>query len=102
MLEMIEERSGSAASEGRRDLLTNLVHASMEKNGSQNEFEFTHRDLLGNIFMLMVAGKPSASMPMLAIGIPVELWSRLRNDSTCHIVFHSPSGNPSRGAGGAL
>ena len=62
MLEMIEERKGS---EGRRDLLTNLVHASMEKNSSQNEIKFTHRDLLGNIFIFMVAGKPSSSMPML-------------------------------------
>ena len=96
MLEMIEERKGS---EGRRDLLTNLVHASMEKNGSQKEFEFTLPDLLGNIFMLMLAGKPSASS---AIDVPVELWSRLRNDSKCFIVYHSPFGNPSRGAGGAL
>ena len=71
MLEMIEERNGSVASEGRRDLLTSLVHASMEKNGSQKDFEFTHRDLLGNIFMLMFAGKSSASS---AIGVPVELW----------------------------
>jgi len=53
MLEMIEE---CKSSEGRRDLLTNLVHASMEKNGSQKEFEFTHRDLLGNIFIFLLAG----------------------------------------------
>ena len=96
MLEMIEERKGS---EGRRDLLTNLVHTSMEENSSQKEFEFTLPDLLGNIFMLMLAGKPSASS---AIDVPVELRSRLRNDSKCFIVYHRPSGNPSRGAGGAL
>ena len=71
MLEMIEERKGT---EGGRDLLTNLVHASMEKNGSQKDFEFTHRDLLGNIFIFMLAGKPSASS---AIDVPVEPWSRL-------------------------
>ena len=64
MLEMIEERSGSAASEGRRDLLTNLVHASMEKNSSQKEIKFTHQNLLGNIFILIIAGM-LASMPML-------------------------------------
>ena len=96
MLEMIEERKGS---EGRRDLLTNLVHASMEKNGPQKEFEFTLPDLLGNIFIFMLAGEPSASS---TIDVPVELWSRLRNDSKCFIVYRRPSGNPSRGAGGAL
>ena len=61
MLEMIEQRKGSAASEGRRDLLTNLVHASMENNDSQKDVKFTHRDLLGNIFVFLLAGKPSAS-----------------------------------------
>ena len=60
MLEMIEERRGSAASEGRRDLLTNLIHASMEKSNPQNDFEFTDRDLLGNIFIFLFAGKPPA------------------------------------------
>ena len=96
MLEMIE---GCKGSEGRRDLLTNLVHTSMEENSSQKEFEFTHRDLLGNIFIFMLAGEPSA---FSTIDVPVELWSRLRNDSKCFIVYHSPFGNPSRGAGGAL
>ena len=99
MLEMVEQRKSSAASEGRRDLLTNLVHASMESNDSQKDFKFTHRDLLGNIFIFMLAGKPSVSS---AIKAPVELWSRLRNDSKCFIVYHSPAGNPSRGAGGAV
>ena len=65
MLEMIEERSGSAAFEGRRDLLTNLVNASMEKNDPQKDFEFTDRDLLGNIFIFLFAGKPSASSTII-------------------------------------
>jgi cytochrome P450 len=56
MLEMIEERKGSAVLE-RRDLLSNLVQASMEKDNSQTDFKFTHRDLLGNIFIFMLAGK---------------------------------------------
>ena len=62
MLEMIAERRGSAASEGRRDLLTNLINASTEGNNPQKEFEFTDRDLLGNIFIFLFAGKPSLAV----------------------------------------
>jgi cytochrome P450 len=57
MLEMIEERKGSAILEERRDLLSNLVRASLEKHDSQKDSEFTHRDLLGNIFVFLIAGK---------------------------------------------
>jgi len=61
MLEMIEERKDSAALEERRDLLSNLIQASLQKNDSQKDFEFTHRELLGNIFIFLLAGKLSAS-----------------------------------------
>jgi len=61
MLEMIEERKDSAALEERRDLLSNLIQASLQKNDSQKALEFTHRDLLGNIFIFLLAGKLSAS-----------------------------------------
>ena len=57
MLEMIEDRKTSAVLEERRDLMSNLIRASMEKNGLQKDFDFTHRDLLGNIFIFLVAGK---------------------------------------------
>ena len=56
-MEMIEDRKGSAVLEERRDLLSNLIRASMEKSDSQNHFEFTHRDLLGNIFVFLLAGE---------------------------------------------
>ena len=60
MLEMIETRKGSAALEERQDLLSNLIRNSMEKSDSQHgEFELTHRELLGNIFIFLIAGKPS-------------------------------------------
>ena len=57
---MIEDRKGSAVLE-RRDLLSNLIRASMETSDSQKGFEFTHRDLLGNVFVFLFAGKPFAS-----------------------------------------
>jgi len=58
MLEMIEARKGSAVLEERRDLLSNLIRASMENNLSQRrDFEFTHRDLLGNIFIFLLGSK---------------------------------------------
>jgi cytochrome P450 len=57
MSEMIEERKSSAVLEERRDLLSNLVRASSEKNDSPKDIEFTHRDLLGNIFVFLVAGE---------------------------------------------
>jgi len=58
MSEMIEDRKGSAVLEERRDLLSNLIRASMEKSDSQQKgFEFTDRDLLGNIFIFLFAGE---------------------------------------------
>jgi len=70
MLEMIKERSGSAALEGRRDLLTNLIDASMEKSDSQKDVEFTDRDLLGNIFIFLFAGyETTASALSFAVAL---------------------------------
>lgn len=56
MLEMVEDRRGAAVLEERQDLMSNLIRASMEKNNSHKDFNFTHRDLLGNIFIFLVAG----------------------------------------------
>jgi len=61
MLEMIEERKGSVVLEERRDLLSNLIRASLENGDSQKDLEFTHRDVLGNIFVFLIAGKLLAS-----------------------------------------
>ena len=61
MVDMIEERKSSAVLEERRDLLSNLIRASLEKDESQRDVEFTHRDLLGNIFVFLIAGKLLAS-----------------------------------------
>ncbi|SRR5258706_12479653 len=61
MLEMIEERKGSAVLEERRDLLSNLVRASLENRDSQKDLEIPHRHLLGNIFVFLIAGKLLAS-----------------------------------------
>ena len=58
---MIEDRKSSAVLEERRDLLSNLIRASIEKSGSPGDFEFTHRDLLGNIFIFLLAGELFAS-----------------------------------------
>ena len=57
MLEMIESRKGSVVLDERRDLMSNMIRASMEKTAPQKDFHFTHRDLLGNIFVFLVAGK---------------------------------------------
>ena len=58
MLEMVEDRKGSVVLEERRDLLSNLIRASMgNKHSQRKDFEFTHRDLLGNIFVFLLAGK---------------------------------------------
>lgn len=57
---MIEDRKRSGLLEERQDLLSNLVRASEEKCDPQQkdfDFEFTHRDLLGNIFLFLLAGK---------------------------------------------
>jgi hypothetical protein len=53
MVEMIEARKGSMVLEERQDLLSNLIRASMEKDVRKM---FTHRDLLGNIFIFQLAG----------------------------------------------
>ena len=57
MVEMIKDRKGSAVLEGRRDILSNLIRASMENSVPQKGFDFTHRELLGNIFIFLFAGE---------------------------------------------
>jgi len=99
MLEMVEERKGCAAIEERQDLLSNLIRASLDKNNSRKDFEFTHRDLLGNIFVFLVVGKLLGSS---TADFPIELCSRSRDDGEFLSVYYSASGNPSRRAGGAL
>ena len=61
MLEMIENRKGSAVLEERQDLMSNMIRASMRETGPQKDFTFTRRDLLGNIFVFLIAGKPFPS-----------------------------------------
>jgi len=73
MLEMIEDRKASAVLEERRDLLSNLIRASMEKSDSPGDSGFTHRDLLGNIFVFMVAGELFA---LSSPDVSIELCSR--------------------------
>ena len=71
---MIEDRKGSAVLEERQDLLSNLVRTSMEKGNSQHEdFEFTHRELLGNIFVYLIAGKPSCCQYSR---VSIKMWLR--------------------------
>jgi cytochrome P450 len=57
MVEMIEDRKTSTDLEERRDILSNLIRASLEKTVPQKDFEFGHRDLLGDIFIFLFAGK---------------------------------------------
>jgi hypothetical protein len=99
MMEMIEDRKGSTVLEERRDLLTNLIHASMENSGPGKGSEFTHRDLLGNIFVFLFAGR---LFHFRYLRSSIELWSRSRNYSKCFIVCHSSSGHTPRGAGRTL
>ena len=72
MLEMIEERKGSAVLEERRDLLSNLIRASLENGDSEKNLELTHRDLLGNIFVFLIAGEPLASS-IPSVNVSIEL-----------------------------
>jgi hypothetical protein len=58
MLEMVEGHKSSAVLEDRRDLMANLIRASLMEKGARKDFEFTHRDLLGNIFIFLIAGMP--------------------------------------------
>jgi len=72
MLEMVEDLKGSAVLDERRDLMSNLIRASMEKTVPQKDYDFTPRDVLGNIFIFLVAGHEttasvlSATMALLA------------------------------------
>jgi len=67
MVEMIEARKGSMVLEERQDLLSNLIRASMEKDVRKM---FTHRDLLGNIFIFQLAGfSTTASVLSFAVGL---------------------------------
>jgi cytochrome P450 len=69
MLEMIEDRKGSVLEE-RQDLMSNLIRASMEQSGARKGSDFTHRDLLGNIFIFLFAGhETTASALSFAIAL---------------------------------
>ena len=74
MAEMIEDRKRSPALEDRRDILSNLIRASIEKSAPQKDIEFTHRELLGNIFAFLFAGEPSRFCNLRFFSI--ELLSR--------------------------
>ena len=84
MLEMIEDRKGSAVLEERRDLLSNLIRASMEKTDSPGDFEFTHSDLLGNIFVFLLAGEPFASSTP---DVSIKSWSHGQGHETTASVL---------------
>ena len=57
MLEMLEERKCSTASDEKRDLMSNWIHASMAGEKSVGkEPTLNQRDILGNIFVFLVAG----------------------------------------------
>jgi len=99
MVEMIEDRKTSAGLEGRRDILSNLIRASLETTVPQKDFEFTHRDLLGNIFVFLFAGK---MFGFRYSDFAIELQSRSRDHSECVVIFHRASSDPSRGAGGTI
>ena len=57
MLEMIEERKSSTVSDEKRDLMSNWIHASMAGGKSVGkEPTLDQRDILGNIFVFLIAG----------------------------------------------
>ena len=57
MLEMLEERESSTVSDEKRDLMSNWVHASMAGERSVGkEPTLNQQDILGNIFVFLIAG----------------------------------------------
>jgi len=69
-VEMIEDRKATVIMEERQDLMSNLIRASMEESVTQKDLEFTHRDLLGNIFVFLFAGhETTASALSFAVAL---------------------------------
>ena len=57
MLEMLEERKSSTVLDEKRDLMSNWIHASMtEERSVGKESALTQEDILGNIFIFLIAG----------------------------------------------
>ncbi|OJA17863.1 hypothetical protein AZE42_05911 [Rhizopogon vesiculosus] len=55
-LQMIQERKGSQRKEDDHDLLSRLLAANDNENLSEGEVKLSGSELIGNIFILMVAG----------------------------------------------
>ncbi|SRR5258706_13499482 len=72
MLEMLEERKSSTVLDEKRDLMSNWIHASMAGGNSiGKEPKLNQRDILGNIFVFLVAGA------LLALVFPcTDLWKK--------------------------
>lgn len=67
MLEMIEERKSSTALDERRDLMSNWIHASMtEDKSAGKEAKLNQQEILGNIFVFLVAG---TVIPLVSISM---------------------------------
>ena len=57
MLEMLDERKSSTVLDERRDLMSNWIHASMaEERSVGKEPSLTQQDILGNMFIFLIAG----------------------------------------------
>ncbi|OAX42462.1 cytochrome P450 [Rhizopogon vinicolor AM-OR11-026] len=56
LTEMIQERKGSERKEDDHDLLSRLLAANDDENLSEGEVKLSDSELIGNIFILMVAG----------------------------------------------
>ena len=57
MLEMIDERKTATVLDEKKDLMSNWIHASMaEEKSAGKEPALTQQDILGNIFVFLIAG----------------------------------------------
>ncbi|KAG2343125.1 cytochrome P450 [Suillus weaverae] len=56
LTEMIHERQGSQDEEDNNDLLSSLLSANSDKNLSKGEVKLSDSELIGNIFIFLVAG----------------------------------------------
>ena len=54
---MIEERQSTTVLDEKKDLMSNWIHASMtEEKSAGKEPALTQQDILGNIFVFLIAG----------------------------------------------
>lgn len=91
MLEMIEARKSAEVKESRSDLLTSLIEAS--DDGYNEDIRLTIREVLGNIFIFLIAGHETTAHTLCFAMALLALYPAEQERAYEEIKQHFPDGS---------